>query len=60
MPDLELVEVETKIAVVSNQYDTQKRNAVSEQARRLYSANWIAERIAAALEAELTNGNLPA
>ena len=60
MPDLEVMEVETKIVEVPKQTETSKSNHVLEQARRLHSANWIAERIAAALEGELSNGSMPA
>ena len=63
MPDLEMIEVqevEAKITVESGPSDTQKQKLVSEQSRRLHSTNRIAERVAAAVEGQLSNGRLPA
>jgi hypothetical protein len=60
MRDLEVMEVETKIVEAQKPTKTAKFNSVFEQSRRLQSANWIAERVAAAVEGQLTNGSLPA
>lgn len=60
MPDLEMIQAETNVAVVANQPKTEQYNTVFEVARRLHSANWIEARVAAALETELSNGSMPA
>ena len=58
--DLEIVEVETNIAVVTEQGKAEKRNGALAAARRAHTDNWIAERVAAAVESALANGSLPA
>jgi len=60
MSGLQVVEVETNIAIVAKQNDREEDNSVLPRAQRTHSTNWIPERVTAVLDAEFANGSMPA